>query len=96
VIFAILGLAKQKKRNSLTIWTVIRASTVNQDGTQTAKYDEKGRSASFSNYVIAYNDNDNVILYQTYSQSKFQFTDKRIYDDKINPESLIPFRFNQI
>ncbi|MCE7066361.1 hypothetical protein [Dyadobacter sp. CY326] len=74
----------------------IRATTINQNGTLTAKYDEKGRTASSGNVVIAYDDNDNIILYQTYVQSNLNFTDKRTYDDKINPESLIPFRFKGI
>lgn len=74
----------------------IREMTINQDGTQTAKYDEKGRTASSGNVVIAYDNNDNIILYQTYVQSNLSVTDNRTYDDKINPESLIPFRFKGI
>ncbi|WP_157486506.1 hypothetical protein [Dyadobacter alkalitolerans] len=74
----------------------IRATTVNQDGMQIAKYDEKGRTASSGNVVIAYDNNDNIILYQTYIQSNLSVTDKRTYDDKINPESIIPFRFKGI
>ncbi|MCE7066360.1 hypothetical protein [Dyadobacter sp. CY326] len=68
--------------------------------TENTKYDSKGRliktSYGESELVVEYDANDNLIFVESHYQSKLVYSERRLYDNKKNPELLIPRRYKGI
>jgi hypothetical protein len=68
--------------------------------TKNTKYDAKGRiikdSYGDSEFVAEYDANDNLTFAESHYQSKLVYSERRLFDNKKNPELLIPRRYKGI
>jgi hypothetical protein len=68
--------------------------------TENTKYDAKGRvirsAYAGAEQIIEYDANDNITLVESRYQSKLQYSESRQFDNRRNPEALIPFRYKGI